>query len=108
MQNILRLLKLVLKLVNGGSSNDAPAVSTPVGRTVPSFTATLLKIERKIISSDGVFGVLTVNGIQVCETVENLGDEIPEGLYDAKLDTSPRLGYTCPHIAVPMRDTAAG
>lgn len=29
-------------------------------------------------------------------------------MYDAKLDKSPRLGYVCPHIAVSMRDMAAG
>lgn len=108
MLTILELLKSVLKLVTNGSSKDAPAASTPDGKEIPSLTQTILKIERKNITTDGVFGVLTVNGTQVCETVENLGEEIPEGLYDAKLDKSPRLGYVCPHIVVPMRDVAAG
>lgn len=105
---ILELLKSVLKLVQSGSSKDAPAVSMPVGKEIPSDTTTMLKIERKTLTTDGVFGHLTINGSLVCETVENLGEEIPEGLYDAKLDKSPRLGYVCPHIAVSMRDMAAG
>lgn len=29
-------------------------------------------------------------------------------MYMAKIDLSPRLGYRCPHIAVPLRDTLAG
>lgn len=108
MQNILKLLSNLLRQIGCGLSNAAPAVNTPVGTIAPNSTTTILKIERKTLTTDGVFGVMTVNGIQVCESCENLGEEIPEGLYDAKLDKSPRLGYVCPHIAVSMRDMAAG
>lgn len=55
-----------------------------------------------------MFGQMTLDGVTVCETVENTGKEIAEGLYDAVVDISPRLGYLCPHIKVPLRDNAAG
>ena len=105
---MLELLKLLLRMVSDGSSKDAPAATIPAGTVTPSPTPIILRIERKTLSKDGVFGKLYNNGIYVCETVENLGKEIPEGLYTAVLDVSPRLGYLCPHIRVPIRDTTAG
>ncbi len=51
---------------------------------------------------------MTIDGEYVCETVENLSRAISEGLYDAVIDLSPRLGYMCPHVFVSDRDLAAG
>jgi|SRR5665213_2853324 len=58
-------------------------------------------------TSDGLFGTLTVGDIAV-PCVTNLAMRILDGTYTARVDMSPRLGYECPHIAVPERDMAAG
>lgn len=63
-------------------------------------------------TKDGLFGRLVVmdGGVAkltvVCDT--NLKLRIKDGVYTAKVDMSPRLGYMCPHIKVPERDTEAG
>lgn len=67
----------------------------------------LIKIQRTRHTADGIFGVLTCGDFS-CVTVENLEHAIPEGLYSAKLDLSPRLVIVTPHIAVPLRDEQAG
>lgn len=68
----------------------------------------LVKIQWDMPTADGFFGQIFVDGIYVCEAVTNLNKMVAEGLYDAAIDMSPRLGYECPHIAVPDRDLAAG
>lgn len=106
--NIFSLLKPIIQAVLGGQSNDAQDANMPAGPTTQSPTMSLLKVERKSQSQDGVFGDLTVNGTPVGVTVENLEKLIPEGLYNAVIDQSPRLGYQCPHLQVPLRDEEAG
>lgn len=98
----------MMTLATDGSLNSVPDASIPAGQITPSSSPIMLRIERRTLSQDGVFGKLFFNGQYVCETCENLSKEIPEGLYNAVLDVSPRLGYLCPHIHVPIRDTAAG
>jgi hypothetical protein len=107
--NIFSLLKSLLKLRSTGLSNAAP-IANSVSMSSSTPTISLLKIQRNpnLQTQDGTFGQMTVDGVSVCETVENLGKEIAEGLYDAVIDVSPRLGYLCPHITVPLRDQAAG
>lgn len=104
MYSLLKLLGTVLNSLLKG----VPAASMPGGPITPSSTTTILKIERKSITIDGIFGEIWINGTLVCECVENLSKAVAEGLYDATVDVSPRLGYPCPHIAVPMRDKEAG
>jgi hypothetical protein len=108
MKNILLLLSSILKLVSSGRLSDAPTVSTPAGLPTPPSTPTTLKIVRKSESQDGLFGEMLWDGETVGMTVENRFNAIPEGLYSAKIDMSPRLGYKCPHIRVPSRDDRAG
>lgn len=60
------------------------------------------------MSIDGIFGRITADGWEGCDSLENLSKSIPEGTYDAVIDMSPRLGYMCPHLKVPSRDQAAG
>ena len=55
----------------------------------------------------GVFGHLDIDGFD-CVTLERDDTLIPPGTYSVTLDKSPRLGYVCPHIHVPVRDQAAG
>lgn len=107
-QSILKLLKSIAKPENSGLLSDADNVNTPGGTDHQSSTMTILRIVRGTLTKDGVFGLMTINGDTVCETVENRGKEIAEGLYDAVIDRSPHLGYLCPHIRVPLRDQAAG
>jgi hypothetical protein len=102
------LFKTILKLINGGSSNVAPVANIQDGPTTPSNGQTILKIERKSMTTDGVFGEISINGEFICVCAENLSLRVSEGLYDAVVDYSPRLGYECPHIRVPDRDLAAG
>jgi hypothetical protein len=102
------LLKTILKLIPGGSSNAVPVVNTQDGPTTLSNGQTILKIERKSMTIDGVFGEIWINGEFVCLSAENLSLRVSEGLYDAVVDHSPRLGYECPHIRVPDRDLSAG
>jgi hypothetical protein len=40
--------------------------------------------------------------------MERTAVAISRGVYSAQLDKSPHLGYVCPHLKVPERDTAAG
>lgn len=107
MLTLLKFLSDLLRPEKSGSSPDVPASDAGSTSTL-SPTYTLVKVERMTLTTDGVFGRIWLNGEYVCESVENLGEEIPEGLYDAIIDVSPRLGYACPHIRVPMRDQAAG
>ena len=65
----------------------------------------LLRRNRK--TSDGLFGTLGYNSF-ICFTVENLAKAIPAGLYDVKIDYSPRFNRLMPHVIVPVRDQAAG
>lgn len=108
MLTMFTLLKSLLKLVSSGLSSGVQNVSMPVSPTTPLNTQTILKIERKSVTIDGIFGTITINGVLVCESMERLDTAIAEGLYDAVLDESPHLHYVCPHIRVPMRDAAAG
>jgi hypothetical protein len=108
MRIIFLLLKYLLKLANIMPSNAAPDVITLDGATTQSPTMTTLSVKRTSGSIDGEFGLLTINGRQICQTVENLSEMIEVGEYDAVIDLSPRLGYLCPHIRVPDRDQAAG
>lgn len=104
---IPRILKSI-KMENSGLSNAVPTVAMPVGRTIPVSIVSFLKIERTSRTSDATLGRMEINGVGVCDTLENLGKEIAEGLYDAVIDMSPREGYLCPHIHVSDRDFAAG
>lgn len=94
---------------NGTGLPNAREIAAGAISTSMNVTG-LLRVERNpaLTTIDGTFGVLSYNGELICETVENKGAEIPEGLYDAVIDISPRLGYPCPHIRVPPRDEAAG
>lgn len=60
------------------------------------------------MSIDGIFGRITADGWEGCDSLENLSKSIPEGTYDAVVDLSPRLGYLCPHLRVPLRDIETG
>ena len=93
--------------VQSGPSTNAPNVSVSNG-SKNADSVPLLKVQRMGRSTDGAFGMLSVNGVAVCESMENLGKEVAEGLYDAVIDKSPHMGYMCPHLRVPDRDKAAG
>ena len=71
-----------------------------------------IKVEWGSQTEDGLFGrLLVVDGDMVkmsCVCDTNLKLRILDGNYIARVDLSPRLQYKCPHIAVPLRDQAAG
>jgi hypothetical protein len=104
-----RIIEIVNLVRSGMFSNvqESSANGTMISSQNVS-TMTLLKIKRESVTIDGIFGTIEVDGNLVCKSGENLNRAIPEGLYDAQIDESPRLGYNCPHIRVPLRDEAAG
>jgi hypothetical protein len=104
------LLKLVQRLINNGVSSDAPTASMPDGQTTQNSTAITCLVEIKWTkqTNDGLIGQIWTDGILVCDAITNLNDRILDGVYMAKIDLSPRLGYRCPHMAVPERDSLAG
>jgi hypothetical protein len=98
---------------NGIASPNAPATDAPLISTLTSVTGpaqNLLRITRNptLETADGLFGDMAFNGQWLAKTIENKRKAIPEGLYTAKKDISPRLGYLCPHLQVPERDAEAG
>ena len=109
---ITSLLSNMMRKGNIGLLNDAPDVNTPDGQitqsSIQTTSITLVKISRKNQIQNGIFGELSVNGESLGVTVENLERAIPEGMYEASLDLSPRLAYLCPHLKVPDRDLQAG
>ena len=90
---------------NGG---ELPAAHASDAASISTLRNMIVTRNPKLITSDGVFGTMTYNSEFICDTVENKAKMILPGTYTAKLDASPRLGYVCPHIAVPERDKAAG
>ena len=108
---ITRLISLLLRLAQKqssiGASNDAAIANTPLtSNSNPSGCG--VEINWTKTTNDGLFGTLSVDGKPVGVCCTNLKDRILDGVYTAKIDLSPRLGYRCPHIAVPLRDVAAG
>lgn len=72
-----------------------------------------IKIDWSSQTSDGLFGTLAVVDdmglvLHSFPCVTNLKLRILDGTYTARIDMSPRLGYECPHIKVPLRDEEAG
>jgi len=68
----------------------------------------LITVQRQKRTSDGIFGVLTLDfNPFVCFTVENLLDEMLAGIYDVTFDYSPAFNRAMPHIWDPARDAAA-
>lgn len=104
------LSKLAPKPATDGVSNAAPTVITPVGQETPNLNppTCLVNVMRKSKTKDGILGLLQVDGVLVCKTIENLDKAIEPGTYTARIDLSPRLQYLCPHLIVPDRDQAAG
>jgi len=64
----------------------------------------IIRVQRKRITVDGIFGVLSIDGNPFgCFTVENLKDAIPAGYYSVEFTYSPRFNQTLPLIDVPGR-----
>src|SRR5271165_3403944 len=93
---------------NGGVSPNVPEIDAATTST--STNATLLEVVRdpKWATVDGLVGEIHFQGEFVCYSIERTEVAIKEGTYSAKLDMSPHMGYVCPHLRVPERDTAAG
>jgi Family of unknown function (DUF5675) len=90
---------------NGGSSPSAPA--SDAATILTSNNVETLTIARKRTTNDAVFGEMTFRNEFICYTMENSADLVLPGTYSAQLDKSPHLGYVCPHLRVPMRDSLA-
>lgn len=68
-----------------------------------------ITVQRTRKTADGILGSMKFDENPfTCFTVENLEHSIPAGVYNAKIDHSPRMNIDTPHIAVPSRDEAAG
>lgn len=104
---ISTLLRFLLSLLKNGESSDAPSAPKPTISNL-NETTVLVKIQRLSRSPNAIFGKMVVNGDTEMVTMENVGKAIKAGCYEAILDLSPHLGYRCPHLQVPDRDTAAG
>jgi hypothetical protein len=113
LSNLLNSSTAAKKQESPISSSNAPANAVSSSSTSNPYLTdgkAVLKVIRnpKLTTKDGVFGDMVFNGGNVCVSVENEALMIPEGLYDATKDMSPRLGYICPHLRVPSRDEKAG
>jgi len=65
----------------------------------------IIRVARKRITTDGIFGVLSIDGNPFqCFTVENLKDSIPAGYYSIEFTYSPRFNQILPLIDVPGRN----
>ena len=93
---------------NGGGLQNVRANDAALTLTYSSVTNRVLAVLRKTKTKDAFLGELSFDGKFVCYTLERIAVAIQEGLYSAKLDKSPHLGYVCPHLKVPERDMAAG
>lgn len=64
-------------------------------------------VQRKSKSSDGIFGVLTLDWTPpnpfTCVTTESLEHQIPSGTYTLEFTYSPEFNMTMPLIDVPGR-----
>lgn len=106
---VLSLLKFLSDLLNRAKSGSSPAVPENVAPTTSISSPTLtVVIKRNRRTKDAIFGTVTVGGKFICYSMENLARAISPGIYTARLDMSPHLGYVCPHLQVPERDTLAG
>lgn len=64
----------------------------------------IIRVERRRKTSDGIFGVLSIDGSAFgCFTVENLEHQIPAGYYPVEFTYSPEFNQILPLIDVPMR-----
>ena len=103
------LLRLASSILSSGAP-ESGASSTSTSRTDTTSPRNVLTIRRDptLETTDGVSGDMAFNGEWICFTLENPADLIEPGTYSARLDKSPHLGYVCPHLQVPERDSAAG
>ena len=95
-------LKPQLKPISNGVSNDVPTVSTPLTSNYSGNTC-LVEVKRIRQTTDALFGVLSVDGKQVCYSMERTAVAIPIGEYTARMDISPHFGFATPHLSVPNR-----
>ena len=51
----------------------------------------------------GMYGTVLVDGVLVCESVENVKFAIPDGEYSASLRWSGKFNRLVPHLQVPGR-----
>ena len=66
-------------------------------------------VQRVHKTVDGMFGMLSLDTVSFSAfSAENLTKMIPAGIYDVRLDYSPRMNMITPHIIVPARDQVAG
>lgn len=93
---------------NGGASPSVPVNAADSMLILPNVPTLVITRNPKLETTDGVFGEMVLQNELVGYTAENKAKMILAGVYNAKLDLSPRLRYVCPHIAVPERDKAAG
>ena len=121
MLSLFDLLLSLLSRINGGESQSVPAsdadstltsTSAPTPTEIPTRQSGdgVLHVIRNpnLATMDALFGRATWNDEFVCYSMERTAVAISEGVYTAQLDKSPHLGYVCPHLKVPERDTAAG
>lgn len=95
----------------GEDATDGPVVTILESFTWTGYKETKMTIivNRKIRTSDGIFGELLLDWNPfTCVTLENLAKSIPAGVYEVNFTYSPHFNRVMPHILVPSRDQAAG
>ena len=93
---------------NGGAFLDAQENAAASTSTSANVTTLAIVRDQTMATTDALFGKVYWNGKFICYSMENLTHCISLGVYSARLDKSPHLGYVCPHLQVPDRDTLAG
>lgn len=89
---------------NGGKTSSILSCGTEV--ILPTRlheTTRTLTLHRVKVTKDAVYGVLSLDGKTLCETMERNNRIIPIGTYDMELTYSPRFHRLLPLVLVPYR-----